>query len=97
MPCTWLCVALLRRQGYDESLGQILHVKESVNTFITAADPVRVLSTVNQLVWDEESEKFKTHKATTPEVLACCDDLRVRGAGCFTRPVRVGGRTSRSR
>ena len=48
------------RGGYDESLGQILHVKESVATFINAPDPVRILSEVNQLVFDEASEEYKT-------------------------------------
>ena len=71
------------RGGYDESLGQILHVKESVATFINAPDPVRILSEVNQLVFDEASEEYKTHPATNAEVVACCEDLRVLGKRDF--------------
>lgn len=66
------------RNGYDESLGQTLFRSVSINDFITSEDPAQVLSTTNQLVFDDEkSEKYKKYPETTDDIIENCKDLKV--------------------
>jgi hypothetical protein len=40
---------------------------------------IRVLSDVNQLVFDDAAKGLKDHPATSEEIVACCDDLKLLG------------------
>jgi hypothetical protein len=40
---------------------------------------VRVLSDVNQLLFDAAAAGLKDHPATTEEIVSCCDDLKLLG------------------
>ena len=59
--------------------GQVLHTEASVVDFVRSAAPVKMLGEVNRLVWDasDECELYRAQKATKPEVIHCCDDLKV--------------------
>ena len=38
-----------------------------------------MLSDVNQLVFDDAAKGLKDHPATSEEIVACCDDLKLLG------------------
>jgi AdoMet-dependent rRNA methyltransferase SPB1 len=67
-------------EGYHVP-GQLLHTEARVADFVQSAAPVKMLGDVNRLVWDysEECEWYREQKATKPEILLACDDLRVLG------------------
>mmetsp|Transcript_20527 Transcript_20527/g.62605 ORF Transcript_20527/g.62605 Transcript_20527/m.62605 type:complete len:970 (-) Transcript_20527:306-3215(-) len=67
-------------EGYNVP-GQILHTEARVVDFVYSPTPVKMLGEVNRLVWDdsEECEFYRAQKATKPEVLLSCNDLRVLG------------------
>eukprot|EP01097_Dermamoeba_algensis_P010503 TRINITY_DN7828_c0_g1_i1.p1 TRINITY_DN7828_c0_g1~~TRINITY_DN7828_c0_g1_i1.p1 ORF type:complete len:607 (-),score=216.39 TRINITY_DN7828_c0_g1_i1:231-2051(-) len=71
-----------QRDGYED--GNLLLFKTyPVQEFVFGEDPIKVMGEYNKLSFDGESAKFKEHPKTTPEVLACCDDLKVLGRGEF--------------
>jgi len=57
----------------------------SVSQFIGCGQPIPMLAEYNQFTFDEEDKIFKRHKATVPEILALCDDLKVLGKGDFKK------------
>lgn len=70
------------REGYEEG-AFILFKKVGVSKFIISEDPVRMLSDYNELYFDEDSDMFKEHKETTPEIFRLCEDLKVLGKSDF--------------
>lgn len=67
-------------EGYHVP-GQLLHTEARVVDFVRSAAPVKMLGEVNRLVWDEsdDCEFYRGQKATKPEIVLACDDLRVLG------------------
>jgi AdoMet-dependent rRNA methyltransferase SPB1 len=74
-----------QREGYDETLGPLLTKRVPVLTFMRSEQPVRVLTDASALVFDEETKGLGVdgHKYTTPEIVACCGDLKVLGKKDF--------------
>jgi AdoMet-dependent rRNA methyltransferase SPB1 len=71
-------------QGYDESLGVTMHKAVPAIDFIKSSEPVQVLSQVHALTFeDEASKQLLDNKATTEEIKACCEDLRLLGRNDF--------------
>merc|ERR1712137_193147 len=66
------------RDGYDDN-ATILYKQASVLEFIHSENPTSVLASNHRLEFDEESKIFETDKRTTPEILACCEDIQVLG------------------
>jgi hypothetical protein len=50
------------------SVGQVVHTKGKVSDFVNTDEPVPVLGTFNQLVFDEAAAEFEKHEATTEEI-----------------------------
>ena len=79
------------RTGYDtESLGVLLHQKCTVLEFIASADPVRLLTDMNSIVFTKECEKYKTHELTTKDahLVSSLSDLKVLSKTDFRKIVR---------
>lgn len=88
------------REGYDESLGMILHKTEHVSAFFDSDDPVRVLSEVNQLIFDPENEQdaeIAAHPLTTEEVRTQCSDLKLLSKTDFKLLLRWRSKILRER
>ncbi|XP_028396734.1 pre-rRNA processing protein FTSJ3-like [Dendronephthya gigantea] len=67
-----------RAQGYEEgdySLFKTLAVTE----FVKSAKPLDLLSSVNQIVFDDK--RYLQHDLTTSEIKECCKDIKVLGKG----------------
>lgn len=67
------------RTGYDEKLGILLSSSATVSDFINSSEAIRLLTDVNTLVFSEACEQYRAHPLTTPEILACFEDLRLLG------------------
>nr|XP_047142101.1 pre-rRNA 2'-O-ribose RNA methyltransferase FTSJ3 [Hydra vulgaris]XP_047142102.1 pre-rRNA 2'-O-ribose RNA methyltransferase FTSJ3 [Hydra vulgaris] len=65
-----------QREGYPEN-NITLHTTITDKEFITSSDAVEILSTTNKIIIQDE--KIIEHKATTNEVKACCEDIKVLG------------------
>jgi AdoMet-dependent rRNA methyltransferase SPB1 len=76
------------RTGYDESLGMTLRSSKSVSEFIESSDPVRMLTDVNELIFTDSCERYKTHAQMTPELMECFKDLRVLGKIDFKKMLK---------
>ncbi|ODV89028.1 hypothetical protein CANCADRAFT_15225, partial [Tortispora caseinolytica NRRL Y-17796] len=78
-----------KREGYAENDYTLFHT-QSVLEFIRASEPLSILATQNQLKFEsaneEDKEALKVIKkldSTTPEIKACCEDLKVLGKKDF--------------
>jgi len=79
-----------QRGGYEE--GDYLQFKEApINEFIEATDPIQLLGLLNKFSFAEKPNGDLAIAAisklpeTTPEIKACCDDLRVLGKKDFRK------------
>lgn len=78
-----------KRDGYEE--GDYLQFKEaSIKEFIETADPIQMLGSLNKLHFREQEgdvmvTAIKKIPETTPEIMNCCEDLRVLGKKDFRR------------
>ena len=66
------------REGYEDGT-QLLFKRASVSEFILNENPTSVLASNHQLDFDDESKKFETDRRTSPEIIACCEDIQVLG------------------
>ncbi|KAG8722084.1 AdoMet-dependent rRNA methyltransferase spb1 [Ceratobasidium sp. 394] len=73
------------REGYADGDYTLFHALPAAE-FVRAHDAVLVLGTANQITFTtpEEKEWLKL-EATTPDVIANCDDLKVLGKGDFKK------------
>ena len=72
-----------QREGYEDD-DYIFYKEESAMTFVETGDPIQMLSATSRITWsDEASRKLRFKEATTKEILACCDDLKVLGKKDF--------------
>ncbi|KAF7730190.1 AdoMet-dependent rRNA methyltransferase spb1 [Apophysomyces ossiformis] len=72
-----------QREGYEEG-NYTLHKKADAMEFIKAQDPIAVLGTYNQLVFDsDEARELLKKSITTDEIKANCEDLKVLGKRDF--------------
>ncbi|GAB5591801.1 AdoMet-dependent rRNA methyltransferase spb1 [Umbelopsis nana] len=72
-----------QREGYEDG-NYTLHKKADIMEFITAQDPIAVLGSYNQLVFDsDESRKLLKHELTTEDIKVNVDDLKVLGKKDF--------------
>lgn len=79
-----------QRGGYDE--GDYLQFKEApINEFIETTDPIQMLGSLNKFSFAEKADGDLAIAAisklpeTTPEIMACCEDLRVLGKKDFRK------------
>jgi hypothetical protein len=63
--------------GYDESLGVTLTRVRSVSDFVSAVDPVRLLTDCTSFRFEADCSMFADHAATTDEIKTCLADLKV--------------------
>jgi AdoMet-dependent rRNA methyltransferase SPB1 len=72
-----------QREGYDDD--EVTFYKEmSAMEFVESQDPIQVLGTTSRITWtDEQSRKLRFKEATTKEIVACTDDLKVLGKKDF--------------
>jgi AdoMet-dependent rRNA methyltransferase SPB1 len=75
------------RSGYATDK-QVLFETVPVSEFINAANPTPVLARANALVWDDESEVYRAHKATTTDILELLKDIKVLGTSDFSQLMR---------
>ena len=78
------------RDGYEDN-ARILFKSCPITTFISAADPITILATHNQFVFDEDDEECRRINAlprTTDEIRALCADLKVIGKRDFKELLR---------
>lgn len=75
------------RSGYDTDK-QIVHTTATVSEFIKSPNPSDVLATANQLVFDVDAGMYREHPATTPEIIALMEDLKVLGRSDFSQLIR---------
>ncbi len=75
------------REGY-ETENQILFKRASVSEFLNEDNPSVVLASCNEMYFDEDAEMYKSHKATTGEILELIKDLKVLGKGDFAALIR---------
>eukprot|EP01039_Chlorochromonas_danica_P010501 gene10501-11632_t len=83
------------RSGYDDTLGITLHPTASVSEFILSKEPVRLLSDVMEIKWENDKKKeqedeeeeaeedilqsYRSHPSTTEDILISMQDLKVLG------------------
>ncbi|KAG8732753.1 AdoMet-dependent rRNA methyltransferase spb1 [Ceratobasidium sp. 414] len=73
------------REGYAEGDYTLFHALPAAE-FVRAHDAVLVLGTANQIAFTTPEEKgWLKLEATTPDVIANCDDLKVLGKGDFKK------------
>merc|ERR1711976_539087 len=65
--------------GYDDKVGQSMHVKQTVTNFLASKNPLNFIASVNQLIFDQEY--YKEHACTDPEIIELCKDIKVLGPG----------------
>lgn len=71
------------RTGYDEG-DYILFKSSNAADFIRAQDPITFLGGINKIAFQTEEEKeWLALPATTSEIVANCEDLKVLGKGDF--------------
>merc|ERR1712137_932931 len=66
------------REGYEDG-AQLLFKQASVKEFILSDNPTSVLVNNHRLEFDESSKAFEKDRRTTPEIVACCEDIQVLG------------------
>ena len=67
------------REGYGSDVS-VLFKQDSVHAFVVSDNPTVVLANNHRLLFnDDESKKYLNHKATTPEIQACFEDIQVLG------------------
>ncbi|KAJ7631105.1 Spb1 C-terminal domain-containing protein [Roridomyces roridus] len=72
-----------KRDGYDDG-DYTLFKAVPVSDFVTSAEPIGILGTVNKMTFLTEEEKaWYAMDITTPDIKANCDDLKVLGKGDF--------------
>jgi AdoMet-dependent rRNA methyltransferase SPB1 len=76
------------RSGYADELGMSLRKKITVSQFVSSKEPIDLLSGADVIEWDEDADVFKSQKATTPEIKACMEDLKVLGKSEFSALVK---------
>jgi AdoMet-dependent rRNA methyltransferase SPB1 len=78
------------REGYDESLGQVLSRECSVAKFVEADSQkaLEMLGMYNSMEFDDRSKRFLEHKSTTDEIKECFTDLKVLGKADFKRLIK---------
>lgn len=77
-----------KRDGYAEG-DYTLHSSVPVSQFVLAPDPIAVLGSVSQMVFETEEEKgWKEMVITTEDVKANLDDLKVLGKRDFKTLLR---------
>ncbi|CAE6378114.1 unnamed protein product [Rhizoctonia solani] len=73
------------RDGYADGDYTLFHAV-GASELVHSHDPVTVLGSSNQITFKMDEEKvWLKHEATTPEILANCEDLKVLGKGDFKR------------
>ncbi|CAE6427137.1 unnamed protein product [Rhizoctonia solani] len=73
------------RDGYADGDYTLFHAV-GASELVHSHDPVTVLGSSNQITFKTDEEKaWLKHEATTPEILANCEDLKVLGKGDFKR------------
>lgn len=72
------------REGYADDVGQLLYTKTSVANFIEGQNAVEMLGQYNLFEFDEDSQIYLNHAATTDEIKELCKDLKVLGKGDFS-------------
>ncbi|KAI7903439.1 Spb1 C-terminal domain-containing protein [Cokeromyces recurvatus] len=71
------------RDGYEEG-DYTLHKKVDIMEFIRSQDPINVLGSYNQFVWEsDEARELLKRDITTEDVKVNCEDLKVLGKGDF--------------
>ncbi|KAG0039889.1 AdoMet-dependent rRNA methyltransferase spb1 [Podila clonocystis] len=72
-----------QREGYEDG-NYTLHKTMDVWEFITNAEPIAVLGSVNQFTFkSDDSRKLLKSAETTEEIKECCEDLKVLGKKDF--------------
>ncbi|KAG0356833.1 AdoMet-dependent rRNA methyltransferase spb1 [Podila minutissima] len=72
-----------QREGYEDG-NYTLHKTMDVWEFITNAEPIVVLGSVNQFTFkSDDSHKLLKSAETTEEIKECCEDLKVLGKKDF--------------
>ncbi|KAF9331632.1 AdoMet-dependent rRNA methyltransferase spb1 [Podila minutissima] len=72
-----------QREGYEDG-NYTLHKTMDVWEFITNAEPIVVLGSVNQFTFkSDDSRKLLKSAETTEEIKECCEDLKVLGKKDF--------------
>lgn len=79
-----------KRDGYEE--GDYLQFKEApINEFIETTDPIQMLGSLNRFSFAEKTggdlaiAAISKLPETTPEIISCCEDLRVLGKKDFRK------------
>ena len=67
------------RTGYDESMGPLLSKVVTVSAFLSAPDPVQVLTEATELRLTPDCQEYADHESTSYELKECFKDLRVLG------------------
>jgi AdoMet-dependent rRNA methyltransferase SPB1 len=62
--------------------------KATVSQYVDTANPSEVLGVYNEIAFDKEAEVYRSHSATTPEVLELIKDLKVLGKGDFAQLIK---------
>ncbi|KAL4241599.1 AdoMet-dependent rRNA methyltransferase SPB1 [Abortiporus biennis] len=76
------------RHGYDDGDYTLFH-ESGAAEFIHGQDPIAFLGSVNKISFKTEEEKeWLKLDATTPDVVANCEDLKVLGKGDFKTLMR---------
>lgn len=72
------------REGYSDDAGSLLFTKGTVSEFIEGSGPGEILGKYNTLEFDEKSQAYLNHPATTAEIKVLCQDLKVLGMADFS-------------
>eukprot|EP01137_Pigoraptor_chileana_P009436 Opistho-2@57704 len=68
-----------KADGYADD-ERVLYHEASAAAFVSTEDPIKILSEVNKITFDDEESRIHlNHPLTTPEIVECCRDLRVLG------------------
>ncbi|ELU07817.1 hypothetical protein CAPTEDRAFT_103272 [Capitella teleta] len=65
-----------KAEGYEDG-DYTLHQKLTITDFIRADNYMERLAACNEIEFDDAA--IKAHPSTTPEILACCEDIKVLG------------------
>lgn len=76
------------RTGYDSTLGPTLRKSRSIVEFVDCSDPAQFLADCNEISFDATESSdivrlYVEHSTTTPEIKACCKDLKLLNKGDF--------------
>ena len=76
------------RDGYEDDAGFIVSKKCSVAKYIDTANPSEILAVYNEMYFDEASQIYENHSATTNEIRELIKDLKVLGKGDFAQLIK---------